>query len=202
MGVSLYRGAYCLDMSRSDEVLAATRRVVQRVGLDALTLAGVAREAGIGRATLYRRFSSRDELIAALVQSELDRLERMVLDRLRFTDHPRETVRLLVREVLDYNAGNEPLVAALRIDAKRLLPWLIRAGSHPTLVDIVTDRALEHIAGSPLADQLYPDAPTAVEFMVSAVYAELLSPARRMSHAQLADYITAAVCPPGGDDRT
>ncbi|MCF8586876.1 TetR/AcrR family transcriptional regulator [Gordonia liuliyuniae] len=182
-------------MSASDEVLAATRRVVQRVGLDALTLAAVAREAGIGRATVYRRYSSREELIGALVADELDRLEQMLLGRLRFADQPRETVHMLVREVLDYNARNEPLVAALRIDASRLLPWLIRSGSQPTLVDIVTDRTLSHIAPSPLAAHLHPDPSTAVEFMVSAIYAELLSPARHMSHAQIADYITSAVCP-------
>lgn len=182
-------------MAASDDVLGATRRVVQRVGLDALTLAAVAREAGIGRATLYRKYSSRDELIGALIAEELDRLEQMVRSRLRFADRPRETVNMLVREVLDYNANNAPLVAALRIDARRLLPWLIRSGSHPTLVDVVTERALTHIGDSALAEHLHPDPASAVEFMVSAIYAELLSPARHMSHARLADYITAAVCP-------
>ncbi|MGC4935684.1 TetR/AcrR family transcriptional regulator [Gordonia sp. DT30] len=181
-------------MSGSDDVLAAARRVVGRVGVGALTLAAVAREAGIGRATLYRRFASRDALIAALVTAELDELERLVRSRLRFADEPRQTVHMLVREVLDHNSRNEVLGAALRIDAADLLGWLIRSGSQPTLVDVVTERALAYIVDSPLAQHLRPNPEAAVEFMVGAIYADLLSPGRYLTHAQLATYITDAIC--------
>lgn len=183
-------------MPDNDDILIAARTVIGRVGLSALTFTAVAQEAGISRATLYRRFPSRDELIAVVVVAELDELERMVANRLRFADQPQQTITMLVREVLDYNSRNEALQTALRTDAAELLPWLIRTEPRPTLVDIVTERTLARIADSPLTTSLHPDPATAIEFMVSAIYAELLSPARHLSHAQLADYITAAVYRP------
>lgn len=182
-------------MASGDDLTAAARAVVRRVGVGALTLAAVAKEAGISRATIYRRYASRDQLIAAVVSSELDALERVMLGRLRFTDDPRDTVYMLVREVLDYNANNELVQAALRYDASSLTPWLIRREGHQTLIDIVTDRALLFIADSPVAGHLVPNPEAAVEFMVSAVCAELMSPARFLTHAEIAHRITDAICP-------
>lgn len=180
-------------MSSHDQILDAARAEVCRVGVSALTLAQVARRSGISRATMYRRFASRDGLIGALIADELDRLERLLIGRLRFSDAPRDTVYMIVREVLAANAANTALQAALRIDGAALLPLLVRSGPAPTLVDVVTERALAHIAGSPLAESLRPDPPAAVEFLVTAVYGQLLSPARHLSDAQIAEAVCAAV---------
>ncbi|MDL9935205.1 helix-turn-helix domain-containing protein [Gordonia sp. ABSL1-1] len=180
-------------MARDEDLAAAARAVIRKVGVGALTLARVAQEAGISRATIYRRFSSRQHLIDALVADELDALERVVLERLRFSDDPHETVVMLVREVLHHLAGNDALQSALKIDGALLLPWLIRRGDGVTLVDIVTARALGYVEDSPLETTLRPDSKTAVEFMVSAVYADMLSPAKYVSHAQLATYIADAI---------
>lgn len=183
-------------MTSGDAMLSAARAVVRHVGIRALNMSAVAREAGLSRATVYRRFASKNGLVSALVNHELEALERVVLDRLRFADDPAETVRILVREVLEHNAGNEALQAALRIDGSALLPWLVRSGSGETLVDIVTARALTHVTDSGLARHLHPSPESAIEFMVSSVFAQLLSPARHMSHADIASYVATAVCPP------
>lgn len=180
-------------MSSLDEILDAARAEVCRVGVSALTLAAVARRAGVSRATMYRRFSSRDGLIGALVTDELERLEQLLVGRLRFADVPRDTVYMIVREVLAANAANIALQAALRIDGAALLPILVRSGSALTLVDVVTERALEHIAGTPLAAHLRPDPAAAVEFLVTAVYGQLLSPARHLTEAQVAEAVCAAI---------
>ena len=178
----------------TDDVASAARTVIRRVGVSALTLAGVAREAGISRATMYRRFASRQQLLDAVVASELSTLEQLVLTRIRFGDDPRDTVRMLVREVLDYIEGHDALHAALRLDTATLGPWLVRRPDHPTLVDVITDRAVAHIRGTRLAGALRPGPEAAVEFMVSAIYAQMLSPARHTTHAQIAAYVTDAVC--------
>ncbi|MGW0017686.1 TetR/AcrR family transcriptional regulator [Rhodococcus sp. NPDC003382] len=176
-----------------DDVLAAARSFVQRKGIAALTLVAVAREAHISRATMYRRFPSRNALVEALIDAELGALEEVVRGRVDVVDDPRATVRALVRDVLEHLARNAPLQAALRIDGSVLVPWLIRRGDSRTLVDIVTDRALTHVAGSALAPHLHPEPAAAVEFIVAAIYAELLSPARHLTHEQIADNLAAAV---------
>ncbi|MFD1813814.1 TetR/AcrR family transcriptional regulator [Rhodococcus gannanensis] len=179
----------------SDEVLTAARSLVQRNGLTALNLTAVAREAGISRATVYRRFSSKEQLVDALVHAELRDLETLVRSRVKFADEPRETTRMLVRAVLDHLTDNAPLQAALRIDGSTLTPWLVRGGDQPTLVDVVTERTLVFVKESPLAPHLSPDPASAVEFLVSVVFAELLSPARYVSHAQVASYVAEALHP-------
>jgi AcrR family transcriptional regulator len=54
-----------------DRVLAAARRLFAREGLG-VSLASVAREAGVGKATLSRRFATRDELIDAVFADRMD----------------------------------------------------------------------------------------------------------------------------------
>jgi AcrR family transcriptional regulator len=56
-----------------DAVLEAARCVFARKGVDA-SLDEVAKRAGVGRATLYRRFPTREALISAVIDDELDAL--------------------------------------------------------------------------------------------------------------------------------
>lgn len=60
-----------------DALLRAARVVFAEQGLDA-PLDAIAREAGVGRATLYRRFPTRDALIAAISEDEMDALTQVI----------------------------------------------------------------------------------------------------------------------------
>jgi AcrR family transcriptional regulator len=60
------------DAARNREaLLAAAARLVERDGVDCVTMDSVAHEAGVGKGTVFRRFDSREGLMAAL----LDRSE-------------------------------------------------------------------------------------------------------------------------------
>ena len=59
------------------EVLAATARVIARVGSASLTLAHVGAEVGLAPATLLQRFGSKRGLLLALAKSSADRVEGM-----------------------------------------------------------------------------------------------------------------------------
>lgn len=48
-------------------LLDAARRLIARDGVDAVTMAAVAAEAGVGKGTVFRRFSSRQGLMAAVL---------------------------------------------------------------------------------------------------------------------------------------
>lgn len=52
-------------------IIAAARRVFGRDGLNA-SMASVAREAGVGIATIFRRFPSKEELVAAVFADRMD----------------------------------------------------------------------------------------------------------------------------------
>ena len=54
----------------SERILEAAREELSAYGLRRTTLDDIAARAGVGRATLYRRFANRDTLLAALVARE------------------------------------------------------------------------------------------------------------------------------------
>jgi AcrR family transcriptional regulator len=60
-----------------DALLVAAREVFAEHGLDA-PLDAIAKQAGVGRATLYRRFPTRDDLIAAIFDDDLGALRDVV----------------------------------------------------------------------------------------------------------------------------
>src|SRR5205085_11795733 len=64
------------------KVVEGALRAIARFGLTKLTVDDVAREAGISRATLYRYFPGRGAVLAAVVQSETERLQRGLDDAL------------------------------------------------------------------------------------------------------------------------
>jgi AcrR family transcriptional regulator len=68
------------DASRNEaRVLDAGRRLVERHGALAVTIAGVAEEAGVGKATVIRRFGDKAGLIAALLGDQERRLQDRIL---------------------------------------------------------------------------------------------------------------------------
>jgi AcrR family transcriptional regulator len=62
-----------------DAVVAAARTVFSESGLDA-PIDAVAGRAGVGRGTVYRHFPTREDLVEAIHDDNLDRLERVVAD--------------------------------------------------------------------------------------------------------------------------
>src|SRR5689334_24053617 len=78
-----------IDLRRADEAepeatirqraVDATLVCIARHGLSKLTVDDVAREAGCGRASLYREFGSKRALVAAVVSAETERMVERVI---------------------------------------------------------------------------------------------------------------------------
>jgi AcrR family transcriptional regulator len=66
------RGGRPRDPSRDDVIRAAILRLLGDVGYGALTMDAVAAEAGVGKATIYRRWRTKQDLVVDTV-SELNR---------------------------------------------------------------------------------------------------------------------------------
>jgi len=64
-----------------DAILAATARMIGRVGPVRLTLADVGSEVGLSPATLLQRFGSKRGLLRALAEQSVDSVERNFRDR-------------------------------------------------------------------------------------------------------------------------
>lgn len=64
------------DPENDAAILKAALELFSERGLDAASLDGIARRAGVARLTLYRRWSSKEELIAQAIESALDGIVR------------------------------------------------------------------------------------------------------------------------------
>ncbi|MEU8874875.1 helix-turn-helix domain-containing protein [Streptomyces javensis] len=104
-----------------DKVLAAAVRVFAEEGLDA-HLERIAKEAGVGSATLYRNFPTREALIEAVYRNEVAQLCDAVPDLLD-EKPPHEALRAWTRLFLDYVTAKFGMADALRAIAA--------AGSNP-----------------------------------------------------------------------
>lgn len=62
--------------SRRDDLLAAAARRFVAQGIRRTTMEDIAREAGAGKATLYRYFANKDAVVDALLERESERFQR------------------------------------------------------------------------------------------------------------------------------
>jgi AcrR family transcriptional regulator len=73
------RGGRPRDPSRDGVIRAAILRLLAEVGYGALTMDAVASEAGVGKATIYRRWRTKEDLVVDTI-SELNRAEATLPD--------------------------------------------------------------------------------------------------------------------------
>lgn len=63
---------------RRQQIVDAMMQCVTRDGWDATTIDAVAREAGLSKGAVYGHFDSKQEILAAVIDYDLDRLDRIV----------------------------------------------------------------------------------------------------------------------------
>ncbi|MEV0188802.1 helix-turn-helix domain-containing protein [Kitasatospora purpeofusca] len=95
-----------------EKILAAAVRVFTTQGLDA-QMERVAKEAGVGSATLYRNFPTREALVEAVYRNEVARLCEAA-PALLAAHPPMEALRVWTRMFLDYVTAKYGMIDALR----------------------------------------------------------------------------------------
>src|SRR3954447_4428885 len=111
-------------MERQDQVLDAAATCIARVGLGKTTLDDVARAAGCARATVYRYFSSKPALQAALVAREADRLREAVVTAADATDSLGDAVTAVITTAARALQNHAPLAFVAAYEPEVLLPYL------------------------------------------------------------------------------
>lgn len=104
------------------QILAATRRLIDRDGWEKLTIRRLAAELGIGATTLYHHIRDREDLLVQLLSHHVDQLERPPLP-----DDPRDRI----------------VVAALAMhDALAAWPWAAEVLTTDGFVGLLDESAL------------------------------------------------------------
>jgi AcrR family transcriptional regulator len=121
-----------------DRVVAAAAAVFAERGVEA-GVPDIAARAGVGKATIYRSFPTKEHLIAAVVTEKLADLERRARERL---DHPDPWQALV--ELVDEHAGRQCVDLSLSSALHAGVAADLLAGPRATMwaaIDELMDRA-------------------------------------------------------------
>ena len=130
----------------ADRICEATLTCIARWGVSKTTLEDVAREAGCGRATIYRTFrGGKAEVLRAVLNREMTRFRSTVDDALADAEGLEDKVVAGVVAAAAFLEGHAALGYLLRHEPEVVLPWLAfrRMGA---LYGIVAGFAAPHLA--------------------------------------------------------
>jgi len=170
----------------------ATLACIARHGLSKTTIDDIAREAGCSRATLYRYFGSRRELVTAAVQHEVFRVATLAHEGAAAAGTLEDAV-VAVLVVAGTELGEHPALRFVaEVEPEQVLPYLTFAGGDQFLRD----------AGDTLAPCferfLASDATRGAEWVARIGLALWLSPTAPVSLTdpdELRGYVRAFVLP-------
>jgi AcrR family transcriptional regulator len=111
-------------MDRETALVDAALACIARVGLAKTTLDDVARQAGCARATVYRTFASKADLIKAVVAREARRLEDDVLSATQAADSLSDVATAAVTTAAALVQSHAALAFVAAYEPELLLPHL------------------------------------------------------------------------------
>ncbi|MCU1260853.1 MAG: Transcriptional regulator, TetR family [Bryobacterales bacterium] len=190
------------DQHADTKILEAALRLLERHGFRAVTLEGIAEEAGVARTTVYRRWPNK----AAVV---MDAFLTQVAPGIAFPEHPvaverlrlqmqllarafRQGPGLLIRSLIAEAQFDEELRAAVhhgwiakrRASAKAIIADAILAGELPN--DVNADALLDTLYGG-LYYWLLIDHEVLTEAYVDSLFATVLGPSSHMAQSKRFD---------------
>jgi len=120
------------DDPTRDRILDAAIEQFMAIGIRRASVGDIAKRAGVGRMTVYRRFPQREELITAAVLREARRELREVSEPLAAIEDPEQRlVELLTRTIRA--VVDQPLLARLRVTEPEDVALRVTSGSGPLL---------------------------------------------------------------------
>ncbi|WP_068187131.1 TetR/AcrR family transcriptional regulator [Mycobacterium sp. UM_CSW] len=152
------------DAARNAErILRAARAVYGELGPDA-PVDAIARRAGVGERTLYRRFPAKADLVRAALDQSIAEDLTPVIDSARRADDPLLGLTELIEAAISLGAREHNLLTAAR-----------RAGSLTSDISVSLNQALGELAregqrvGSVRADLVADDLPRLVAMLFSVL---------------------------------
>lgn len=128
-----------------ERLLDATLEVAAVHGLSRLSVADVAKRAGLSRQTLYKHFASREDLVAQAVLREAGRMVEAVVTAADAVPDPVASLEAGIVATLDAVRGHPLLDRLLETEPESLLPLLI--DRHSAVLDAVGAIARQTLLG-------------------------------------------------------
>lgn len=122
-------------MRSRDIILEATRTVIGEAGFDGVSIAAVARHAGVSRQTVYSIFGTREDLVSQAISDRLTTLSGAFADLLAAADTPLALMVEILVQARD-RIHNDPLLRVLTLSG----------GSNPIFDPGAAQRARDYAA--------------------------------------------------------
>ncbi len=116
-----------------ERILTATLEAASLHGIAHLSVADVAKRAGLSRQTLYKYFSSKEDLVAAAVRREAEHITGEVVAAANSHDDPRDALEAGVLTALRATREHPLLDRLVRSEPEALLP-LLTSDSGPVML--------------------------------------------------------------------
>ena len=103
--------AFRADAVRNRRILMDTaNRLFQADGVESITMSAIAKEAGVGKGTLYRHFPDKAALCHALLDEDMREFQSATLTQLRATPDVIEALKWFLQAAIDYVDGHSELL--------------------------------------------------------------------------------------------
>ncbi|MGC0141750.1 TetR/AcrR family transcriptional regulator [Pseudactinotalea sp. Z1732] len=115
------------------KLFAALSDLMERSGFDAVSLAEIAQQAGVGRTSVYNHFPDKESLLIGFIEHETETFLDDLRQALVQVQDPQEQLRVYVREQISLRRSYHLAPAALRAVVSR--HTLTRLRDHVVLVE-------------------------------------------------------------------
>lgn len=179
------------DTSPVERILDATGRVIAERGVAKARAGDIADEAGVGRATLYRYFATREDVFVAYAEREMERFLHDLVAAAEKQPTQRERVVEAVALAIEGIAARPTMAPFFEADA---LPIAAMIPGRSALLLPRALAAFERLVAAPLGGQvLNPALPTVAlaEWLVRMILSLAMVPGPRRSRSQLRAFIGA-----------
>ncbi|MDQ0315407.1 transcriptional regulator BetI [Amorphus orientalis] len=101
-----------MEAVRKEALVKAAIAEVGATGSTAVTVAGIARRAGVSPALAHHYFGSKDAIFLAAMRSILDDFGRLVRDRYDVSEHPRDRLHAIIDACFEPSQFDPAIVSA------------------------------------------------------------------------------------------
>ena len=115
-----------LKPERHKRILLAAREVFAKEGFRTAEVKTIATCAGVGKATIYKHFDSKEDLLLSVVKADLQAIRDIALTNLVGAGHPLERLQATSLAIADYLDKNRNFSMVLIREAGEFMPEIQR----------------------------------------------------------------------------
>ncbi len=121
------------EAENRETILHAAEAVILRRGLNSTTMDRVAREADFSKATVYKYFPAKGDLVFAILMHFFEDLDRILDDILASRPEPGEGLRRMLRAIMEFQEEKENIGRVIMFDSSmiKLLRLFMMEGTGP-----------------------------------------------------------------------